>query len=200
MVYGTNITQVAGTVVLPRLPRLRSKRFSPYRDISVWVGVDGKGCHPALARAGVTVKSNKHATAWYQWSPSRKVVFPKMVVKPGDWVRMGVDLYNSTNGNVWLHNISRSTKIRHHFAKQQVPLCQLNAAWIMEALNDKSGYQGLASFERIMFRHCRLCRQDGEELRLDSARIVNLKRSGLVETDCWVDKDDVVCRDARQDK
>ncbi|KAI5924443.1 peptidase A4 family-domain-containing protein [Camillea tinctor] len=107
---------------------LRAEAGVDYTDpnnrhgLGQWVGVQGSGCARAdwfpFLQAGTGVSMDEHgasvAAAWVEWFPASSQEIPKenMTGAPGDQMRVTVEVFSQTTGNVSITNLSQNTTYR----------------------------------------------------------------------------------------
>ncbi|KAI2626172.1 peptidase A4 family-domain-containing protein [Xylaria nigripes] len=188
-----SFTYVTGTIVVPT-----PKSGGSAASSAAWVGIDGDTCKTAILQTGVDISVNADGSpsydAWYEWYPDFAHDFTNFTVSSGNEVRMTVNATTTGTGIALLENLTTGGSVTHTFTKQNSPLCEQDAEWIVEDYAEGGGLVPFANFDAVVFTDAETIK-DGECIGPTGANIFNIQEAdGEILTDCEVtDASTVTC-------
>ncbi|POS77960.1 aspergillopepsin-2 precursor [Diaporthe helianthi] len=184
---GEGFNKVNGTIVLPKATG------GGDAGASAWVGIDGSSCTTAILQTGIDFNGDGSYRAWYEWLPDVSHDFDGFDLLAGDEIYMEVNACSKTTGLATLENLTTGQKATHSFERPSDPLCQTNAAWIVEDFYAGDTRVPMANFGKVTFANA-FAQNSAGTVTPGGGTIINIRDSdGKVFTDCNTSGDNLTC-------
>ncbi|KAI0598860.1 peptidase A4 family-domain-containing protein [Biscogniauxia sp. FL1348] len=195
VLIGSGYETVTGTFTVPTPGVPPGGSSSTEYVVSAWVGIDGDTCQQAIWQAGVDSYIHHGSVTygtWYEWYPEDSYYYSGFDVSGGDSIKVTIAAISTTSGNVTIENLTTSKSVSHTLTglPTSESLCQVNAEWIVEALDPVEDF---ASFGTITFTDAYATTSSGAKVGPSGSDIFDIKQSDKILTDCSIGESSVTC-------
>jgi hypothetical protein len=122
--------------------------------------------------------------AWMEWYPNNAIYFSQdqLSFRPGDTVSLSVIALTNTTGKITIRNYGPNGGYMQYYLTNSVPLCELNAEWMVEDFSDGSGQVPFADFGSVTFTDALVRTSTGIDIGPDQATIFDIRQNNATLT------------------
>ncbi|KAG8888316.1 hypothetical protein FRB98_007974 [Tulasnella sp. 332] len=159
---------------------------------SAWVGIDGDTCGNAILQTGVdfTITNGKVS---YDVVPDYSYDFSGITISTGDSITTTVTATSTKAGTAVITNNTTGKTVAKSLTSTYA-LCEENAEWIVQDLEEGSSFVPLANFGTVEFTNAYATSPSGTTISPASATIIDIQQSNKVLTSVSVSGETVTVK------